>query len=448
MDAPLYILDIDPNDPESGVDAIGLVQTPAIERNWRAFSKQSYTDYPESASNNAKKALEWADKNGWGSCGTDVGKQRANQLAKREPISEETIARMAAFERHRQNKDVPYSEGCGGLMWDAWGGTSGIEWAQSKLRQIRGDKFQEVDKPKQILAGPLMVADKPIYRRDEDGTEYYVQFTAQAIAKIVEKIKSNNERISFNLDHNPKNKVEAFLMGDFIIDSKMGINTPEGFEPLPDGSWFGFVKIPDKKKYEEALNGRYGFSVEGYFKEKLITKKIDMKTELKTLFTSISNLLGFEEEVKEEVVEETTFEKATLEDGTVIQWEGEIAEGTAVMVVPEEGDPIPAPDGTHTLTTGVKVTTENGLVTSIEAAEEMAAVEPEPEPEPIVAVTEQEFASLKDQVAELVDANKKMFEAMKHLAEAQTYKAPIEQDTPMFTGNAQAIYQKLSKNKK
>jgi hypothetical protein len=216
MDAPLYILDIDPNDPDSGVDAIGLVQTPAIERNWRAFSKQSYTDYPESATNNAKKALEWADKNGWGSCGTDVGKQRANQLAKREPISEETIARMAAFERHRQNKDVPYSEGCGGLMWDAWGGTSGIEWAQSKLRQIRGDKFQEVNKPKQILAGPLMVADKPIYRRDEDGTEYYVQFTAQAIAKIVEKIKSNNERISFNLDHNPKNKVEAYLMGDFI----------------------------------------------------------------------------------------------------------------------------------------------------------------------------------------------------------------------------------------
>jgi hypothetical protein len=172
-----------------------------------------------------------------------------------------------------------------------------------------------------------------------------------------------------------------------------------------------------------------------------------MKTELKTLFTSISNLLGFEEEVKEEVVEETTFEKATLEDGTVIQWEGEIAEGTAVMVVPEEGDPLPAPDGTHTLTTGVKVTTENGLVTSIEAAEEMKE-EPTDKEEEKTMVTEQEFASLKDQVAELMDANKKMFEAMKHLAEAQTYKAPIEEDKPLFTGNAQAIYQKLSKNKK
>ncbi len=29
-----------------------------------------------------KIALRWAEENGWGSCGTDVGKQRANQLAK------------------------------------------------------------------------------------------------------------------------------------------------------------------------------------------------------------------------------------------------------------------------------------------------------------------------------------------------------------------------------
>ena len=97
---------------------------------------ESYTDYPESASNNSKRALEWAEKNGWGSCGTDVGKRRANQLAKRQPISRDTISRMASFKRHQQNKDVPYSEGCGGLMWDAWGGTSGIEWAINKLKEL------------------------------------------------------------------------------------------------------------------------------------------------------------------------------------------------------------------------------------------------------------------------------------------------------------------------
>lgn len=96
----------------------------------------SYNDYPEAATKNAQRALKWAETNGWGECGTPVGKARANQLANKEPISRDTIARMASFQRHQQNKDVPYEEGCGGLIWDAWGGTEGIEWAQRKLKQI------------------------------------------------------------------------------------------------------------------------------------------------------------------------------------------------------------------------------------------------------------------------------------------------------------------------
>lgn len=98
---------------------------------------ESYNDYPKAASENAKIALRWAEKNGWGDCGTPVGKQRANQLANGENISEDTIARMAAFERHRQNSQKELGDGCGRLMWLAWGGDAGIEWAQRKLKQIR-----------------------------------------------------------------------------------------------------------------------------------------------------------------------------------------------------------------------------------------------------------------------------------------------------------------------
>jgi hypothetical protein len=101
---------------------------------------ESYNDYPEEAVNNAKRALAYADKNGWGSCGTPVGKARANQLANKEAISRDTIARMASFKRQQQNKDVPYGEGCGGLMWDAWGGDAGVEWAIRKLEQIDNQK--------------------------------------------------------------------------------------------------------------------------------------------------------------------------------------------------------------------------------------------------------------------------------------------------------------------
>ena len=104
-----------------------------IEELKKLLQLESYSDYPEAAKENAKIALRWAEENGWGDCGTSVG----NQLANGEAISEATIARMAAFERHRQNSNKELGDGCGRLMWLAWGGDAGIEWAQRKLEQIR-----------------------------------------------------------------------------------------------------------------------------------------------------------------------------------------------------------------------------------------------------------------------------------------------------------------------
>ena len=101
----------------------------------------TYNDYPKAASKNAQTALNWAEKNGWGSCGTAVGKKRANQLAKGDNISRDTIARMAAFERHRKNSKKKLGDGCGRLMWLAWGGDAGIAWAQRKLKQIDAEKM-------------------------------------------------------------------------------------------------------------------------------------------------------------------------------------------------------------------------------------------------------------------------------------------------------------------
>jgi phage head maturation protease len=97
---------------------------------------ETYNDYPKEASENAKIALRYAEENGWGDCGTPVGKARANQLANGENISRETISRMASFARHKENSQKELGDGCGRLMWLAWGGDAGIEWAQRKLEQI------------------------------------------------------------------------------------------------------------------------------------------------------------------------------------------------------------------------------------------------------------------------------------------------------------------------
>ncbi len=137
----------------------------------------SYTDYPESATNAAKRALKYRDENGT-ECGTRIGWARANQLANKRPISEDTIARMASFKRHQQHKDVPYTEGCGGLMWDAWGATAGIEWASRKLEEIRmsslpNDKFFDdlsTDKQEKLLERLEQVG----YKADELKDDYEI----------------------------------------------------------------------------------------------------------------------------------------------------------------------------------------------------------------------------------------------------------------------------------
>jgi len=104
---------------------------------------KTYNDYPQSATNNAKKVLRWREEHGDEVKGmTRVGWTRTNQLARKSKISRDTIARMASFKRHKKNakinpdfKSTPWKDK-GYVAWLGWGGTSGIEWAINKLKQI------------------------------------------------------------------------------------------------------------------------------------------------------------------------------------------------------------------------------------------------------------------------------------------------------------------------
>jgi hypothetical protein len=234
------------------------------------FAEDSYTDYPKQASENAKVALRWAEENGWGDCGTPVGKIRANQLANNEPISRDTIARMSAFERQRQNSDKPLGDGCGRLMWLAWGGDAGIEWASRKLQQIDNFKKQSfaiVDEEQRIISGPLMLADELIYRNNEKFGEHYVKFSAETIKQIAIKFAKKKYQNNVNLMHNSEEKVNDVTMFEsFIVDKKRGIMPMAEFKEVADGSWFGSFYVENDEVWKEVKKGTYkGFSVEGMF---------------------------------------------------------------------------------------------------------------------------------------------------------------------------------------
>jgi hypothetical protein len=126
-----------------GYEAIGLKDdgTPncvPIKMSEDDFA-ETLNDYPEGVKNAAQKALDYTEKNGWGGCGTGVGKQRANQLAKGENISIDTLKRMYSYlSRHKVDlqSSKSYEDGCGRLMYDSWGGEPALRWAEKKLEQL------------------------------------------------------------------------------------------------------------------------------------------------------------------------------------------------------------------------------------------------------------------------------------------------------------------------
>ena len=140
-----------------------------VEMNRQKLAEDSYSDYPEAAKNNAKRALKWAEENGWGSCGTDVGKQRANQLASGESLSLETVKRTYSYlSRAADSADTPYEEGCGKLMYDAWGGKSMLNWAEGK---VNAAKKTEASKQEKRMKDKLWNAVKSLFSRRQFYTE-------------------------------------------------------------------------------------------------------------------------------------------------------------------------------------------------------------------------------------------------------------------------------------
>jgi hypothetical protein len=97
---------------------------------------ESYSDYGSGISNNAKKGIELNDKNN-NKCATPVGKVRAQQLAKGEPISVETIKRMYSYlSRAEAYYDESDMNACGTISYLLWGGKAALSWSRNKLREL------------------------------------------------------------------------------------------------------------------------------------------------------------------------------------------------------------------------------------------------------------------------------------------------------------------------
>ena len=141
-------LDIDENSILAGIDAVALVEQPAIEEDFMYFNKQefadTFNDYPKAAVEAAKQGIKRNKENN-NKCATQVGKVRAQQLANGENLSLDTIRRMRSFlirqkDNYELQRDRKNYDACGYISYLLWGGEAALPWAEKKLRQA-GEEF-------------------------------------------------------------------------------------------------------------------------------------------------------------------------------------------------------------------------------------------------------------------------------------------------------------------
>jgi hypothetical protein len=259
------------------VSTIGGYQDPGVKKKKKKNFEDSYSDYPESVRNNAKAVLKYVEENGWGSCGTEVGKIRANQLANGEPVSLDTVKRMYSYlSRHEVDLESSkgYGDGCGRLMYDSWGGKSAMSWAQSKINQaekMSKQKFVQ-DEEKRIIIGPAMVPDLRIPRRTKNGEMYEVFFSAETIKMIAEKYMKNQYTRNNDLNHDGTAVKDVYVVESWIKEDENDKSTKYGYGDLSVGTWFVAMKVaktPEGDKvWEMVKNGELaGYSVSGWFEE-------------------------------------------------------------------------------------------------------------------------------------------------------------------------------------
>lgn len=148
-------------------------------------------------------------------------------------------------------------------------------------------KFAKVDAEKRILMGPILIPDKPIYRKQiVDGAmdEFYIYFSKDTVRKASQMFLMKGNQANATVEHELSVQgvcmVETWIKEDMEKDKSAiyGMNDPIG-------TWMGCLKITNDDVWNDAKDGKFkGFSIEGYFADKMkMSKQPSLLDEVKDL---------------------------------------------------------------------------------------------------------------------------------------------------------------------
>ena len=170
-------------------------------------------------------------------------------------------------------------------------------------------KFAEVNKEKRILMGAALIPNKPIYRKNDEN-EYYIYFSKDTVRKASELFFIRGNQNNSTLEHNvPLTGLTA--VESWIVEDEKDKTRFYGLD-VPIGTWMLSMKVQNDDVWNDYVkSGKVkGFSIEGYFADKLERPnepKKDMSKEeiaeakieeLRQLFSNQKVDLGLIDEVK------------------------------------------------------------------------------------------------------------------------------------------------------
>lgn len=205
-----------------------------------------------------------------------------------------------------------------------------IEETLVALEEQKPIKIQLADEEKYMVYSAVLVPDKPIYRRNEDGDEFYIEFTKESIEKMAQEYLMNYRQNEITLDHatmaNDITLVESWIKTDMYKDKSVAIGLSED---LPIGTWIAGLKVNQIDAWNRIKTGELkGFSVESMISledfSKQNTNNMTIETNDNMFWDKMKNILS-------EVFTSLSMTKKIKNDGAFSSLSDEQKEALAIL---------------------------------------------------------------------------------------------------------------------
>jgi hypothetical protein len=142
-------------------------------------------------------------------------------------------------------------------------------------------QMAEVNAEKRILMGPALIPNKKIYRRSEEGDEYYIFFSEDTVRKASQLFLSKGNQNNSTLEHQYQLKGMSVVESWIVEDEKKDKSALYELN-MPKGTWMVSVKVNNEEVWEEFVKtGKVkGFSIEGYFSDSTDRPKEQVEEDL------------------------------------------------------------------------------------------------------------------------------------------------------------------------